>query len=201
MPLLLSSAYLPPVCFFMAMKGHDKVLVERCDSYHKQTYRNRCVIATPTGPQSLTVPVIHGNNPRQTMRDVRISSHGNWRHLHWNALASAYMNSPFFMYYEDDLRPVFEKNHTFLIDFNMQLLEVVMQLAGIPAAVSLTDSYAPEGSVSPGNDYRQLVEPGVTRGMEFKPYYQVFSERTGFLANLSIADMLFNLGPETPLHI
>lgn len=201
MPLLLCSAYLPPVSFFMAMKGHGQVLVEQFDSYHKQTYRNRCVIATSNGPQSLTIPVVHGNTPRQFMRDIRISSHGNWRHLHWNAFSSAYMNSPFFMYYEDDIRPVFEGNHSFLVDFNAELLDIVLKLVGINAEVTFTDGYVTEGSVPHYDDFRHLVDPGVTGDMEFKPYYQVFSERTGFIPNLSIADMLFNLGPETPLYL
>ncbi len=202
---LLSSAYLPPVSFFKVMAGAPQVLIERNDSYHKQTYRNRCVIATADGTQTLTVPVVKSDFPGQLMRDVRISDHGNWRHLHWNAIASAYMNSPFFMYYEDDFRPIYEKRYEFLIDFNMALTGKVLELAGMNTSLILTDEFRPMEQnpvLNAGNgDFRRLADPSEDTGMTFAPYYQVFRRRNGFIPNLSIVDMLFNLGPEMIIHL
>jgi len=197
--VLLSSAYLPPVSFFTAINSGGDVLIEQYDNYCKQTYRNRCRIATAAGVQALTVPIVKGTSPKQLMKDVRISDHGEWRHQHWNALESAYMNSPFFMYYQDDFRPFYEKKYEFLVDFNTELTLLIMKLAGIDKSVKLTGSYGKkEQNIL---DLRQLVNPGTDDPESSRPYWQVFKEKYGFLANLSAVDLLFNMGPEFPLYL
>ena len=197
--VLLSSAYLPPVSFFTAINSGGDVLIEQYDNYCKQTYRNRCRIATAAGVQALTVPIVKGTSPKQLMKDVRISDHGEWRRQHWNALESAYMNSPFFMYYQDDFRPFYEKKYEFLVDFNTELTLLIMKLAGIDKTVKLTGSYGKkEQNIL---DLRQLVNPGMDEPESSRPYWQVFKEKYGFLANLSAVDLLFNMGPEFPLYL
>lgn len=190
--VLLSSAYLPPVQFFSAMKG-NRVLIEQFDNYRKQTLRNRCLIATAGGMQALTIPVVKSDAPKQLMRDVRISDHGDWRRQHWNALESAYMSTPYFIYYQDEFRPFYEKKWDFLLDFNMELTRVILKLAGIGTSMELTESY--ESGPDCMTDLRGLIEPGKS-GYQAKPYWQVFSEKYGFLPNLSAVDLLFNMGPE-----
>ena len=127
MQILLSSAYLPPVQYFAHLQSAEQVWIEQYDHYQKQTYRNRCVIAAPDGPLSLTVPIEKPNTQKAFMRDIRISDHGNWRHLHWNAIESAYNHTPFFEYYKDDFRPFYEKKFDFLVDYNEQLCQLVCQ--------------------------------------------------------------------------
>ena len=197
--VLLSSAYLPPVSFFTAINSGGDVLIEQYDNYCKQTYRNRCLIATAGGVQTLTVPIVKSTSPKQLMKDVRISDHGEWRHQHWNALESAYMNSPFFMYYQDDFRPFYEKKYEFLIDFNTELTLLILKLAGIDKPVKLTESYGKNGQNL--TDLRQMVNPGTAEPQDCRPYWQVFKEKYGFLANLSAVDLLFNMGPEFPLYL
>ena len=194
---LLCSAYLPPVNFFTAIKSGGDVLIEQYDNYCKQTYRNRCRIATAGGIQTLTIPVVKSDSPKQLMKDVRISDHGDWRRQHWNALESAYMNSPFFMYYQDDFRPFYERRIEFLIDFNTQLTELILKLAGMDKKIKLTESYS---RPTPGiNDLRQLIDPQQTS--QNRPYWQVFKQKYGFQPNLSAVDLLFNMGPEFPLYL
>lgn len=197
--ILLSSAYLPPVSFFTAIKSGGDVLIEQYDNYCKQTYRNRCRIATAGGVQTLTVPVIKSESPKQLMKDVRISDHGEWRHQHWNALESAYMNSPFFMYYQDDLRPFYEKKYEFLIDFNTELTLLILKLTGINKSVTLTESYTrrTENIL----DLRNLIEPGKNEPENPKEYWQIFKKKYGFIGNLSAVDLLFNMGPEFPIYL
>lgn len=197
--VLLSSAYLPPVNFFTAIKNGGDVLIEQYDNYCKQTYRNRCVIATTGGRQTLTIPVVKSDSPKQLMKDVRISDHGDWRSQHWNALESAYMNSPFFMYYQDDFRPFYEKKIDFLIDFNTELTELILKLAGMEKCLKLTESYTRPDSGT--RDLRKMVEPGVEVSEEQRPYWQVFKQKYGFQPNLSAVDLLFNMGPEFPLYL
>ena len=197
--ILLSSAYLPPISFFTAINSGGDVLIEQYDNYCKQTYRNRCIIATAAGRQALTVPVVKWDSPKQLMKDVRISDHGEWRRQHWNALESAYMNSPFFMYYQDDFRPFYEKKYEFLIDFNTELTQLILKLAGIEKDIKLTQSY---GQKDPNTlDLRAMVEPGTMEPAQPHPYWQVFKQKHGFLPNLSAVDLLFNMGPEFPLFL
>ncbi len=197
--VLLSSAYLPPVSFFTAINSGGDVLIEQYDNYCKQTYRNRCLIATAGGVQTLTVPIVKSTSPKQLMKDVRISDHGEWRHQHWNALESAYMNSPFFMYYQDDFRPFYEKKYEFLIDFNTELTLLILKLAGIDKPVRLTESYIRNTDDIP--DLRYLIEPGKNEPQTPKEYWQVFKQKYGFIGNLSAVDLLFNMGPEFPLFL
>lgn len=202
MQILLSSAYLPPVQYFAHLQSAEQVWIEQYDHYQKQTYRNRCVIAAPDGPLSLTVPIEKPNTQKAFMRDIRISDHGNWRHLHWNAIESAYNHTPFFEYYKDDFRPFYEKKFDFLVDYNEQLCQLVCQLIDIDTSFQRTESYIAE----PSNtiiDLRDAIHPKkeVMDDASFSavPYYQVFQERLGFLPNLSIIDLLFNMGPEAIL--
>ncbi len=202
MHILLSSAYLPPVQYFAHLQSAEQVWIEQYDHYQKQTYRNRCVIAAPDGPLSLTVPIEKPNTQKAFMRDIRISDHGNWRHLHWNAIESAYNHTPFFEYYKDDFRPFYEKKFDFLVDYNEQLCQLVCQLIDIDTSFQRTESYVAE----PSNtiiDLRDAIHPKkeLMNDASFVviPYYQVFQERLGFLPNLSIIDLLFNMGPEAIL--
>ncbi len=200
MQLLLCSAYLPPISFFAAMTAAEgDILVEQNDSYHKQTFRNRALIATSNGVQSLTIPVVKPEGGRAAMKDVRISDHGEWRHLHWSALESAYMNSPFFIYYQDDLRPFYEKRYEFLLDFNMELTGTIADMIGFKPEFKLTEQYVTD--VDGITDLRAAVKADAIPMPEVKPYYQVFAKKNGFLKDLSIVDLLFNMGPESILAL
>ncbi len=197
--VLLCSAYLPPISFFTAINSGGDVLIEQYDNYCKQTYRNRCRIATAGGVQTLTIPVVKSDSPKQLMKDVRISDHGEWLRQHWNALESAYMNSPFFMYYQDDFHPFYEKKYEFLIDFNTELTLRIMELAGIKKNIRLTESYFKKDEKL--LDFRQMVNPVTNEPENCRPYWQVFKQKHGFIGNLSAIDLLFNMGPEFPLYL
>lgn len=199
--VILSSAYLAPVQYYAHLYAALHAVEDRGEHYVKQTYRNRCLIATPTGAQALTVPVVREGGNHIAMRDVRISSHGAWQHLHWNALVSAYDNSPYFEYYADDFRPLYEKPFTFLVDFNEALRNTVLSLLSLDKPVAASKDYV-DASTLPGSiDLRSVISPKQSPSTDtlFRPvpYYQVFAQRTGFLPNLSIVDLLFNLGPES----
>ena len=196
MHVLLSTTYFGPIQWYQKLYRAEHVEIEQWESFQKQTYRNRCLIATANGVQALTVPVEHGDSP--LIKDIRLSDHGNWRHLHWNALQSAYGESPFFEYYQDDIRPFFERHWTFLLDFNEEIRQKMCELIDIQPNVSYTEGFIPEESSL--TSYRTAISPKHPQDdPDFLPkrYYQVYEQKHGFLPNLSILDLLFNMGPES----
>ena len=198
MRVLLSTTYFGPIQWYQKLYRAEHVEIEQWESFQKQTYRNRCLIATANGVQALTVPVEHGDSP--LIKDIRLSDHGNWRHLHWNALQSAYGESPFFEYYQDDIRPFFEQRWDFLLDFNEAIRVKMCELIDIQPKVTLTSEYSPSSKI----DYREAIRPKhplPDPDFEPKPYYQVYQQKHGFLPNLSILDLLFNMEPEIILYL
>jgi len=163
------------------------------------------IIPTTNGPLSLTIPTNH--NTSLAMKDIRISDHANWRHVHWNALLSAYGESPFFEYYQDDIRPFFEKKYEFLFDFNMETTEKMIELLDIRPKISITEAYIQSKELEEEDeikDFRDAIRPKKPLpDAEFAPkrYYQVYEQKHGFQPNMSILDLLFNEGNEAIFYL
>ena len=215
---LLQTTYFGPVQWYQKLKRYDHCVIEQYDSYQKQTYRNRCVIATANGLQALTVPVDHSplTIDHVQCKDLRISDHNQWRRVHWNALQSAYSESPFFEYYADDIRPFFEQKYEFLIDFNEAIRQKMCELLDIETSVSYSSGFMVQGSGFRGHgsgfrgqgsgfrDFREVIHAKHPQDdPEFQPrsYWQVFQHRYGFQPNLSILDLLFCMGPEAVFYL
>ncbi|MCM1108252.1 MAG: WbqC family protein [Clostridium sp.] len=199
--VLLSTAYWGPVQYYARLYAYPQVCLEACEHYVKQTYRNRCVIDSPSGIQVLTVPVVKPDAEKCSIRDIRISDHGNWRHLHWNALESAYRNSPYFEYYADDIRRFYTDKWEFLYEFNEAICHKVCELLDVQPLWMETQGFGAVPSGQTADDCRSLLSPKVeiAEDTDFRPvsYYQVFADKHGFRPNLSVADLLFNMGPES----
>ncbi len=195
----LTSAYLAPVEYYSAMAKADTVFMEHCEFYEKQSYRNRCNIAGANGQLALTIPVEKSKGTRLLTRDVRISEHSDWQIQHWRSIESAYNSTPFFEYYKDDLLPFYEKNWTFLWDFNTEIQIKVLELLDLQVDVQLTEEYKVDLDENM-LDGRNSIHPKKETDIRlFKTYYQVFGQRFGFIPNLSIIDLLFNMGNESIL--
>ena len=191
MEALLHPTYFPSISHFAVMVQSDKIVFEMEDNFQKQTNRNRMYIYSPNGIQLLNIPIKHSKDglPQKT-KDVQLETTFDWQKQHYKSLEAAYRNSPFFEFFEDDIRPIFEKKHTFLMDLNLQTIEIVSKCLRMPFEINTTIEYLQNPLET---DYRNLAD-GKKDTNQFESYPQVFEEKFGFLNNLSILDLLFNEG-------
>jgi hypothetical protein len=193
--MLLHPTYFPNIAHFRAILKTESVLFEVNDNYQKQTYRNRCEIYGANGKLALTVPVNYTQKNRQKSKDVQISDSSNWQIQHLKSLESAYRMSPFYEFYIDDLTPLFETKFKFLLDLNLKCFEILSEALELNKAITTTTVFMVIGGSK--DDFRFLVNPKVALNLSFKEYTQVFTQKHGFIPNLSILDLLFNEGPNT----
>lgn len=201
MHIVLSSAYNAPIQYYTKFLLGHPVIIEQCDTYVKQSYRNRCVINTADGPMALSIPVVFSASERTKTKDVMISDHDKWQHTHWNAIISAYNSSPFFEYYKDDFERFYATKFRYLIDYNNELLRLTLSLLKMdPPSIIYSDSYVESGELM---DYRELIHPkriySNDENFVITNYYQLFRDKNGFNPNMSILDLLFNMGNESLL--
>ncbi|WP_430613730.1 WbqC family protein [Flavobacterium sp. JP2137] len=191
MDILLHPTYFPSISQFVAMAQADTITFEVADNFQKQTNRNRMYIYSANGLQLLNIPVKHALEHHQKFKDVRIEYAFNWQKQHLKSLEASYRTSPYFEYFEDDIRPIFEKKQVFMLDLNFQIHEILTDCLGMPLPYAQTTEYIkkPEQLL----DLRSLADGKKDRAA-FDPYVQVFDEKYGFINNLSILDLLFNEG-------
>jgi hypothetical protein len=198
MNCLIQATYFPNIAHFVAMVNADAVYFEVCDNYQKQSFRNRTEIYGANGKLALTVPVSYTQKNRQLYKDVKIANENNWQLLHLKSLQSAYSMSPFFEFYIDDLMPLFETKYDYILDFNLQCFETLKKSLQLDISTYQTQVF--EKVAEGKKDYRVLVH----RNSEItstEHYTQVFTEKHGFIPNLSILDLIFNEGPNTELYL
>lgn len=201
--ILLELHYLPSVQYFSKLVSYPKVIIEQHEHYSKGSYRNRCHIASANGLQRLSIPLKKGKNEKLSIRDVQIFHGENWTSQHWSSIRSAYGRAPYFEHFADEIAPFFEKKHSNLFDFNWDLLLLFVDLLQLDVDIQQTTSYEKQVAADIF-DFRNGIFPKKHRQKEdtqFKnlAYPQVFEERHGFLANLSILDLLFCTGPQASL--
>jgi hypothetical protein len=202
--VLLSSAYLGPVQYYSKLTSYPLILTERFETYHKQSYRNRCIILSANGFLVLSIPVLEGPKAKAPMKELQLSYDHNWQQIHWRGITAAYKNSPYFDYYADDLAPFYHlRKWKYLIDYNSEIQEAVLRAINYNPVIEYTESYVKEGATPDGtDDFRYTIHPKPHRqpaDEHFKPipYQQVFNDPTTFTPNLGIPDLLFNEGPNT----
>ena len=221
MPKLLSTAYFPPISYFAAMAQEMEglkdrrdgvgsieltpsvVYIEACENFQKQSYRNRCYFYGADGIQSLSFPIIHeGGTHKQPISQIKIDYSTPWLQQHKMAIISAYRTSAYFEYYQDELFEILDRKYERLFDLNLAIIRFFIEKTGLAVDLRCTEDFSRE---CPG-DFREIIHPKRSNtilkdlGLE-KPYFQVFSHKHGFKADLSIMDLLFNEGPDSILYL
>ncbi|MGB5243613.1 MAG: WbqC family protein [Lutimonas sp.] len=191
---VLQPTYFSPIAQYVAIAQTQEFRFELEDNFQKQTYRNRCYIYGANGKLSLNIPILHERKGRrQKTREVKLDSQSNWQLLHKKSLEAAYRSSPYFEFYEEDINVLFERKYIYLIDLLLDTNEVIFEALGLNPIIKKTEVFEMELS----DDFRFLANAKSEQTFDFEVYHQVFSDKYGFISNLSILDLLFNEGPNS----
>ncbi|ASK32840.1 hypothetical protein CEY12_19940 [Chryseobacterium sp. T16E-39] len=195
--VLLPVFYLPPISWFSVfLNAENEVTFEQFENFPKQTYRNRTNIYGANGKLSLIIPISHTG--KRELKEIEVSNREDWRKLHWKSIKTAYQSSPYFEFYEDRLIKLFELKENNLFDFNIKGLEIIQQILKTEKAYSLNEEYIKNPEEI---NFREKFSTKVPSEYEMDTYYQTFSDKLGFLNDLSILDLICNKGPESLTYI
>ena len=186
-------AYLPSIRYMAWMAAQNEVAFVKTNNYQKQTYRNRTEIYGPNGKLKLTIPILHKKNQKHQLdSEVEIFQESSWQKNHWKSLESSYRSSPFFEFYEDDLYPFFHQRQRRLMDLNISLIKKIFSLIDIEIVIKNTKEIY---------EFRELLDAKKNSVYKTPIYNQVFNSKHGFINNLSILDLIFNLGPDSNCYL
>ena len=191
---LIYPSYLPSIANYIVFVQSSKICLEVKDNYQKQTLRNRCYIYGSNGEMGLHIPVHFTQKKRQKTGQILIDNSTKWKAVHWKSIKSAYNSSPFFEYYEDDLRPLFEKSDNLLLPFIISCMETINSCLELEISYKKSEDFSKDLL---SLDYRFLIETHLNKIIKTNIYSQVFQSKYGYIPNLSILDLMFNLGPQT----
>ncbi len=197
---ILPTAYMPPIDYMSIIAKERKIFIEAKETYPKQTYRNRCEILTSNGKMSLHVHTSKPYGNHSTTDTILLSYSEPWNIQHWRAIQSAYSASPYFIYYSDKFRTILENRHATLLEINNSILKEILNILKIETEIEYTSEY--KKTYNPENDYRTRFSPKRDKdNTTYKKYHQVFEDRLPFYPNLSVLDLIFNIGAESKKYI
>jgi hypothetical protein len=196
--ILIESQYVGSISYWKELLKADSIVIEQYEHYVKRSYRNRCHVLGANGLLRLSIPLESGKHQHAAMKDVRISNNEKWQKLHWESLQSCYRRSPFFEYYEDQFAKLYELRFDFLLDFNFEIQQALFVILKINKEISLTKNYQKDTSANIV-DLRNKSLPN--RYNVYPDYLQVFNDRLAFVSDLSLFDLIFNLGNQSIYYL
>ncbi len=195
--ILLPLFYLAPVSWFSVFLNEDnEIFLEQYENFPKQTYRNRAAIYGANGKLPLIIPINH--NGKREMKDIEISFAEDWQKLHWKSIKTAYQSTPYFEFYEDRLKGIYDEKISSLSEFNLKTLKVILQILKTEKDFELTKEYIRQPEAQ---DFREKFSAKTESPFAMDDYYQSFSDKYGFIKDLSILDLICNIGPESLTYI
>jgi len=201
MKLVIEYQYLPPVYLFSALYKHKHIVFEECELYQKMSFRNRCMLAGAEGVIQLSIPLIKGRNQKTPITEVQIDNRYHWQQQHWRTIESSYRKSPWFDHYAPGLENFYSTDYTHLLKWNLDLFRWIIEKSELDITTESTTDFNSAHSDTNIVDLRNTLLPKTYIKQSVNPYQQVFSDRTGFLPNLSILDLLFCMGRNTKEYL
>ncbi len=193
--ILIENQYIPSVYLFSILDKITNIKFEACEAYQKGSFRNRCNILGANGIIPLSIPLDQGRSQRNLITEVRISNATNWQIHHWKAIESCYKRSPWFEHYAPELKSFYSQKYDFLFDWNLELFKWALKKINMNSLhVGQTNDFNKSYDPDIYEDLRNQIRPSNFKNFNMKPYPQVFSDRFGFVSNLSIIDLLMNIG-------
>ncbi len=189
--------YFGPIDYFADMVKSNDFLIENVENFQKQSYRSRCVILGANGPLRLGLPIVH--NGARIMKDIQPSYEYDWRKEHFKSLRSAYLSSPYFEYYEDEIIQLYQFKEKYLLDFNLKTFDFINSKLQLELITEATTVYHP--LEDDRLDFRKTYSKKQINQRPIPEYQQVFDEKFGFSPGLSILDLLFNEGPSASIYL
>jgi hypothetical protein len=193
------------------MLAQGGCMIDIGENWVKQTARNRADILTAGGVASLTVPVHGGSNgggidcsgvndagaatAKIRTKDIRIDNSKRWQHIHRVSIASAYRGSPFFDHYEERFAPIFARRFDFLVDLNLEVLDILTSILGLDRPGISENYIVPAQGDIDLRGKKALRRSNITQSPEPQEYIQVFHDRMPFEPGLSVIDLVFCEGP------
>ena len=194
MKVLLPISYLGPASYYSTLLKSEEIFIEAKEHFVKQSVRNRCVILSANGVQKLSIPKERKSSDKTLITNIKISNTQNWQKLHWQSLISSYNSSPFFEYYKDYLEEFYLNPQLNLFDFNVKLTETILSFLQTEKQIKFTSEFSDNFD---GVDFRNHT----FKNNNMEKYEQVFADKIEFQSDLSVLDLLFNLGPETTSYL
>ncbi|KUJ56271.1 WbqC family protein [Chryseobacterium aquaticum] len=195
--VLLPVFYLPPISWFSVfLDPENEIIFEQYESFPKQTFRNRTNIYGANGKLSLIIPINH--NGKREFKDIEISYREDWMNIHWKSIKTAYQSSPYFEFYEDKFKVLYEVKEKYLLDFNLKSIDIIQKILKTEKAQSLNEEYIKNPEEI---NFREQFSPKIPSVFDMEEYYQTFTDKHGFLKDLSIIDLICNKGPESVTYI
>lgn len=198
--MIIQPTLFAPIIQYVALANAEQVIFEVEDNYQKQTYRNRYFIYGANGKQMLNVPIVHLKNGGKTKtKNIQIDDSFSWQKLHIKTLDSAYSSSPFYEFYKDDIIPLFQKKHKYLLDLNFEAISILNGCLDLDYKINKTNEF--QKVIESKKDFRSLANAKDKQEYSLKKYMQVFNDKHGYLSNLSILDLLFNESTNALLYL
>lgn len=202
---VLSTAYWPNLHYFYHVLNSENIFIEKHEHYQKQSFRNRTQILTANGILDLTIPVIKKND-KEIIKDIEVSYAEPWQTKHWRAISTAYKNSPYFEFFEDEIKPFYINKPQFLLEYNTDQLTALFKIFRKKQDILFTNIF--EKEIFNSYDLRNSIHPKINSAEDHPlkklletPYYQTFQDKFKFIPNLSILDLLFNTGLDTLTYL
>lgn len=196
---IFPTSYFGNIEFYKKLSSYDSVLIESYETYPKQTFRNRCEITTANGLLPLSIPIEKPNGSKTRTNEILLSSKEKWQLIHWRAIEAAYASSPYFEYYEQEVKELIFQQELNLTQFNHNIIKRIQKWLDLPTQLIYTDKY---NHIDSNLDFRNLFSKSINpREFQHDYYQQVFEIENGFFQNVSILDSIFCLGPMARLLV